>query len=530
MKNPTSWLLLFAIICFSLISCLEELEKTDKIESIDLEPVIEFPLVSSSFSMREMLTEGNSKAGIQDKNGVMTLTYSENISSGPASRFFLIPNQQSPTLEIRGADFVFPSPSGTVQLPPRTISFQANSTDGENLDSMMLKTGSLAFTVNSNMPANVQLRIELPGIKTTPTGLVQQISFNGPTNQVVNQTLSNTKVDLTENGTTRGKFQFRITATITGTGQPINNNHYIRCSFSLSSITFKALFGDLGVKDVTIEDSVDLDVFDNAFKGNFNLLSPSISLDLKNSFGVPVRFRIQNIRAEKGNTSIALTGAAVNSPLNPYLINAPLYRSPVQPTSTTVSLAPTNSNISSLVSSLPNYLRYGFNLELNPFSATRNFVVDDSELTIGLNVELPFHGQVKGLTLSKRFDFDGLGVGDAEQASIRLKTVNSSPLDMAIQVYFLNQNGVKLDSLFQNSSILKGAPVNASGVVSGSATVTLDVPLTVAKFDRIDAAKFIDIQATVSTTNNGNTPVKVSVSDKVSMSMGARLKLKYSTN
>ena len=58
---------------------MEELEDTDKIASIQFAPEVALPLVNSTFTMEEFLTEGGSKATISEQSGVMVLTYIDSI-------------------------------------------------------------------------------------------------------------------------------------------------------------------------------------------------------------------------------------------------------------------------------------------------------------------------------------------------------------------------------------------------------------------------------------------------------------------
>jgi hypothetical protein len=45
----------------------------------------------------------------------------------------------------------------------------------------------------------------------------------------------------------------------------------------------------------------------------------------------------------------------------------------------------------------------------------------------------------------------------------------------------------------------------------------------------MESAEFIEMVATVYTTNNGTVPVKFGVTDKINMTMGVSTKMKYST-
>lgn len=410
-KNIFACLMLLAGITPMLNSCLEELENTDKIASSKFQPAIEFPLINSNFNMQEFLTEGNSKAKLTEKNGLMVITYTDSVASDPAESFFLIPNQQSPNLSINGSEIIFPSPGATVTIT-KNISFNFSPSHGEILDSIYLKAGQLALQVTSTLPANINLQYTISSLKISGSPLQQNINLNGAGAPSTSTNLQGAIFDLTSTGTTTNTISFSIRATITDTGQPINSTHNLSCGFQMNQLKFRGMFGDLRTHAFPFSaDSIDVDIFDNAFNGNIKLESPTLYLTLSNSFGLPIGFNIQDITALKDANTIKLAGAAVSSPANPYRLSSPLSPIPGKSAATEIAFTPSNSNLPQLISSLPNYLSYWFGLTLNPAPAsTKNFVFDDSRVTVGLHLELPFHGSLSGLTISKRFDFDGLGI------------------------------------------------------------------------------------------------------------------------
>jgi hypothetical protein len=165
---------------------------------------------------------------------------------------------------------------------------------------------------------------------------------------------------------------------------------------------------------------------------------------------------------------------------------------------------------------------------LNPgHASTKNFVLDTSRLTIGVHLMLPFYGSISGLTITREFEFDGLGIDDIEKSKVRVKTVNGSPLDVAIQVYFTRNDGTVLDSLFTNPNILKAAPVDANGFANGSEEFSTEIQLSQAKVDRIEQAGRLVIGARMASFGGGTVPVKFSPDDTFEVIIGVQTKMKY---
>jgi hypothetical protein len=530
MKQFFLFFSLLGFVGLCLTGCLEELEDVDKIGGSAFEPTLEFPLVNSNFTMGDFIVDGNSKARIVEHDGVLTLFYDDTLTSPNASAFFILPDQSSPDITITGGEFILP-PGGSVTVT-RDLSFNFNPSGGEVLDSIFVKAGSLELLLQSSFQANVSAIFEIPSLRNAAGVPFQQtINFTTPSSANPVTDLSDYVMDLTDNGTMTNTLAFSITLTVTSTGQPVNGSQDISCRFNLNDLQFSALFGDLGTRSFPVAaDSLLVDLFNNASgSGSFELVAPSLSLTLRNSFGLPVLFDIESFSGHKTNTlPVFLNGNAVSAPLNPYLIGAPTYAQIGQSVNSEIAINQTNSNLPSVLSFLPEYLGYQFNMGLNPgHASTKNFVLDTSRFTMGVHLMLPFHGSISGLTLTREFEFDGLGIDDIAQSKVRLSTVNGSPLDVAIQVYFTRSDGTVLDSLFTDPNILKAAPVDADGFANGTTGFSTDVQLSQAKVDRIEQAERLVIGARIASPDNGTLPVKFSPDNTFQVIIGVQTKMKY---
>ena len=530
MKFTAKTASLLPAIFLVFTACLEELDNLDKLEKTTLKPTVEFPLVNSDFTMKDFLTEGKSKAKITEQNGVMVLNYRDSIETPSGDKFFTLPNQQSPTISFTGPEVSFPSPGATITIN-KTLTFPFNPSQSESIDSILVKSGQMAFQMSSTFPANISLTISIPSLKIPKNAYQQTFSFTGPGSQNPTVDLQGSKLDLTGNTNTTNTLTLSIKATITDTGQPINSTHRFDCKFDLNSLQFKAMFGSLGTRNFSLKaDSINVDVFENALNGSIEFLSPSVKLSMQNSFGVPINFNIKNLIGLKDNAAVLLSGAALSAPLNPYPLSAPSVSERGQSHTTVLTLNSTNSNLPKLISVLPKYLSYQFDLTLNPNGPVKNFVQDDSKVKVLVDLDLPFHLKASALALTREYDFDGLGIDEVGETKIVVKTTNEAPLDAFVQVYFASSTGAILDSLFTNRSILKSPPVDANGFTQTSASLTQEVALTNAKIDRINQATKLMITAVMFTSSNGTVPVKLTSADKLKVSIGLSSKIEFTIN
>lgn len=516
-----------------LVACLEELDRIDSIETMSVGPWVDAPLVNTTFNTAEFLTEGNSKAKLVDQSGILTLIYDDSIASPTAANYFGVPNQVSPTLTITGPEVTFPSSGATITLT-RNITFAFNPAQGEVFDSLWLTTGQIVVTTSSTFNAGVQLAFSAPTFQSaTGQTLAQNYAFGAAGNQTRTTSLAGHTIDLTLNGTATNTISFTVVATITDTGQAINATDQIRFGFALNTLRFKALFGQLGTRIIQIpSDSVSLDVFAGVTSRNFVLLAPLISLQTRNSFGLPIAFNILNFSGTKSdNTVVQLTGSALSPPSNPYMIGAPTYSQIGGAVTSTFTLNDTNSNLGTLIGALPYFLSYQFNSQLNPGAAApKNFVLDTSRVRVKIHVELPFHGRAQQISFSKRFSFSGIGVDGVGETAFKIRAANEFPFDARIQAYFRGPGGAIIDSLFTDAAIIKAAPVDANGFTQTVNEFITILPLTQAKIDRIDLATQIDIAASINTTNNGTVPVKFSTTDRLTVAIGVHTRIYYKIN
>jgi hypothetical protein len=534
MKNLTRIrsLIIGSCVSLSLISCLEELDKRDKIETITVTPAVGFPLIASDFTFEEFLSKGKTTGYVTDRNGLIVLTYKDTLLSARADALFDVPDQQSPAISITSAPVIFPGPGGTVTIN-QSSSLSITPSQSEELDSIWLKAGTLTTNIQSTFPYDVDLTLSIPGLKKQGQAFQQTYTLHGNTSLHPAVDLAEYHMDLTENGTTFNTLSFLVKAVFSDNGSPLGGGENIQVNFDLSQLQFRALFGKLGTKSLQIpQQSTGIDIFSRVTDGTFALQEPSITLHVANSFGFAAALDISQIEVVKSDGStLPISGPAVVPPANPHLIGFPSLAEIGKSINTDVALNAANSNIAALVSALPGVLHSAFAGDLNPGHTPNNFVLDTSKMEVGVNFELPLYGQVKGLGLTKSFDFSGIGIDNVDEVTLVTKTVNKLPLDVYLQAYFVAESGITLDSLFTDGQVLiKAAPVDAGGVPVSASEVVREAPINTAKVERINSATSLVLRASVSTTGNGAVPVKIMMNSNLIIDVGVRARIKYSVN
>ena len=72
--------------------------------------------------------------------------------------------------------------------------------------------------------------------------------------------------------------------------------------------------------------------------------------------------------------------------------------------------------------------------------------------------------------------------------------------------------------------------MDADGFTQENAAVITEVSVTQEKLDRINQAEQLFVRAEMHTTNQGTTPVKFSVADKLHISLSIHTKVEYKLN
>ncbi len=107
------------------------------------------------------------------------------------------------------------------------------------LDSMVIKSGTLDFNFTSSFNADLDILMTIPGATSNGVAFSQTISVapNSTANSSIN--LSGYTFDLTKGGTTVNEFDVDFSLTITGNGGAINSTDQLSVDLNIGSLCFK---------------------------------------------------------------------------------------------------------------------------------------------------------------------------------------------------------------------------------------------------------------------------------------------------
>ena len=388
------WMLVFAF------GCLEEINDIDKV-NFTWDPALATPIVDSDFSIVDFLGVSATAANIQvDSSGLIILTFRNQLASSPeASNLFSFPNQAfSSLMTINSGDQSFVPITATIS---NQMDFKKDfqTSDGERLDSLLLKDGKIIAEISSEFPASGEVVLTFRSLQKNgnPLTLTLPLDFDG-TNQPVNAADSSdldgyslALADAAKNG---NAIDYGVAFTLSFENQLILFSNSVFIDIQLNGLKFSAAFGDLGTKSISAPvDSLAIDVFNNIALGSLILDDPRFTFEFENGFGIDTGIDLDSFATVAADQeTLFLSGPIID---NQQTVLGADIANLGTPATSFLTINRDNSNIVDLFSIAPILAIFKFNGTLNPNGTTNHFVLDSSRINVFLEAELPLSGGFK---------------------------------------------------------------------------------------------------------------------------------------
>lgn len=321
------------------------------------------------------------------------------------------------------------------------------------LKKVILSSGEAEVTLKSPIKAATILTLTLPGV--TKSGVTYSKTVNMPAGTPANPSVFQTHldikgytVDLTgDEGNSYNTIQSQLivktdpngnAVTVTNTDTIVVDVffHDLRPNYA------RGYFGNLIFDDTT---TVDLDLLNNITDGAIDVQNSNFTLTVSNGIKVTARTKftlVEGISASQN--SVALTHPGIGS-----------WRVINQASGTWDNLQPTiidwvfddvNSNISPFIENLPQTVKLGYALEMNPLgneSGGWNEYFSTSRLRISLKANMPLAIGMSNLTYCDTFDLtlqQNIDKTHVESGQLMIKADNAYPFSAKLQIIALNTN------------------------------------------------------------------------------------------
>ena len=336
-----------------------------------------------------------------------------------------------------------------------------------DIDEVKLNSGMILYTFESNFDEDVTIEMMIEQAEKDGAVFKKeiQVDYDGSSLPVV---IPTSEIDIS--GYTITPVNDSIFIQYTATTASGDNVKMDKFAMSFQQMDFSYAEGYMGNEVINLgRETFTIDFFDSWTQGNVYFENPKINMVIENSFGFPIRIEPKFIHVKtKQGEAIELESPFVDDGIN---IAYPLLHEAGQSKSSVFTFDKDNSNIREILAARPIEIDYDIDAVPNPESNTEltGFMTDQSQFSVQLELELPIYGTAEGFVTRDSFDVNFEEYENVDFAEFKLTTENGIPLEVAMQVYFANDNGVIIDSLFTaNEIILAAAPVDIQGNVIGT--------------------------------------------------------------
>ena len=540
-------LLLFAMLVL-FTSCMKDKLDFDKMSTnIEYSPGIDAPLFKGSFSIEDLVSDDDEDSIIVFRGDQVILVLEmDSIYSFDVSSLVEIPEQDPvdyiiPRDEIP-VDITIDSDTTFVQREEYGIALKNNM----RLDSAFLNSGNLIMDITTTFNINGDLRIDIPGIYIDNEQFSKVIPITenpaGRFDTLVSYPLVNAVIIPDSTMANQGyiNIDFQVELDVEP-GSVIRAGSSTNIAFSIDGLEdFDAIFGYAGdtsfVQDTIM--GIDLGTLEGV-SGTFAITNPMIKINYAHSFGLPVSVDIDIKGYFEDSDSVIL------SPDTEILDASSDYLMPDVEGSIIIDKTTVPNIDDFLVFPPPDSIGYSLSVNANPDGDTTvtNFVLYDSELLIGMEVEVPlefradlqFRDTVKFVLFSDREE-ESEDVDYIEYARLFYIFRNEFPINLdADLVLYDSITDTNLDTLQLNETaddyFLMAAPVDSEGEsiiaevrdIEGSINIEHDMAYTLLN----DANKLILIGRFSSFDPENVASVRILKSYSIDFKFGLDAKIHY---
>ncbi|MCB0762758.1 MAG: hypothetical protein KDC12_14625 [Flavobacteriales bacterium] len=462
-------LLIALVACTSVWSgCVRDTYLLDEDLVVeDLDPSFAAPLLEAHLNM------GDIEQAIDDENFIYNDDEASFALIYPTELFSVLASDliEIPVFALSDSYTVDASTASTLNALPAGTSFTDNASDvatvdlpaGQELNTIVVKSGSLVIESSSDIPFDLDYTIDFTSILdggNQPLMVSDLLDFTGslPITSDNSFDLTGYTIHLADAGT--NSLPFTVNATFTSEGQNTSAGSALSFSVSFENIEFERVEGNLGQEFYTFQaDTQDVDLYKDLNGGILHFENPSISILFRNSTGVSFGLEFTSLIAPENQSATSLSG--------PDLTNLPVIMAAqnfgdIALTEHTITNQGTSPQLSEMMDEGPFHIIYSSEVQTNPDGLTENFVLDTSFMSCTAEVVLPFYGYADNFSISDTLDFDletelgfdpndsseVIGPEDVERITMRFQVDNGLPIEIGIQVVFLDDQQVVIDSLF----------------------------------------------------------------------------------
>jgi hypothetical protein len=520
-KRAFSHLVIVSLILLASSCIKDTLDLNRFSHSIELTPGLAMPIGYGSLSISDVLQRFNKNALVKlDSAGLLYFAFSSDFFSFPANTAFQIPNQLYNQFFIR-SDVPVPVqiPVGDSTVLQKVNNYAFNFGKNERIDSMVVKSGTLQYNFLSSFRNDGNLEIRSQGLRKGGKAYFKRIQVSSQagnfqtsiSDDITGYTIYFQRI----NDTTIIPLDYKLI--LDGSVNPLRPSDSVKIDFAFNNLQYKIIYGNIGYKSFVNEvGSIPMQLFNPNFGGNISFVNPTFDISVDNSFGIPIKILLSNVSAFSAKNNIT-TNITFQPGYNPISIKYPSIAEMGTTKNTIINFDSITPSMATVINTSPSV----FNFTAGGYSDTanllqQNFIADTSKIKATIEVTLPMWFRAGDFSLQDTIALDFanlLGGGsfnsdNIQLAMLRLFVDNGLPIDVRMQVYFVNSSYQVLDSLFTGAKpqIPSASVDNITGKVTSHDTLSSDGLLDNAKMLRIKDTKWALVRASLTTAQYATNP------------------------
>jgi hypothetical protein len=348
--------------------------------------------------------------------------------------------------------------------------------------SAVLKKGKLNIRTNNSTKLTGNINLLLNEIRRNGQQIKSSIPINGSS---VSIDLSGTEINFSSdlsNPYNRIPYNYSIQLDNSDGYIDFETGDELKMDITLADLDFQSLSGDFGPQKIQIAPgNFELNLF-NKLGGDFKVANPKLSIIFHNSIGIPAEVSLDI--ASTSNKSETIKNAQTNNLLrNPANFNIPVPADIHSGFETgTIEYTKQNSNVVEFMSLTSNSkILYSGAIDFNKGNTVNalnpNFIDAESRISVDMALDLPMELQINSLSFSDTTGISGDSFDKVESAEVILTAKNGIPLDLDMQMLFVDTISKVQYGSSKRTKILSAAKIDASGnyiPLESSHSFTLD--------------------------------------------------------
>jgi hypothetical protein len=495
-----------AILLSVFLSGCLDVSNINQIDIINSDAEYAIPLINSKLTIETVLSDQIENAGISyDEDGLTVVSYSADVIKKRSYDVF--------------KPIVFPGP---LPFTDSVTTIRFDLIDNYNVEKGTIRGDSIRFGFTSPFDEEISLEIHIQEFSKNGQPFIKNIII--PANgSIVTPLYSIRGWDFVS---PQNELSFIYDARKQNGTRVLLEDSY----FEFTYFVFDFVQGFLGKNTQKLYDhQIEVDIFDLWESGMLEFENPRIQVDLDNSFGFPVKAIINHFDVTDLNGNVVpLESTLFNEEL---FFDYPSLNEIGEVKSSSFVFDKDNSNFATAFNQRIVEVSYDVDAQANPANDPNEigFFLFDSYYLLNVAVELPMRFKADAFQLADHYPIDSIPVEFDLVSEFELKTYieNLFPVDSYVQVYFEDENGVFIDSLFTDGEKhFPGAIQNGDGSTTAvEASTPFYLSYSAERKNILKQIRKIYPRVRLSTQNNDGEWTSIYKDQGLGIKMGLKFKL-----